>query len=320
MEQIRVIRSFIAGDALAEVIARDYDFDQPVECKMFSKMLRSQDNDHYKATVGGDKYVVRIYQEGSHLNRTESDYQFELNWLDYLHEQHLPVSYPIQRKDGGFLGKVLAPEGIRYYALFSFADGAPMDKTNMDQLYDCGVYMAQIHEASKEFKSDYTRAWADLHLLVDNSVERIKRAWTDDRAKALDLLLLSAAEAKEEIISLLGDDRSSAVWGVIGGDFHNSNTHVTKDGRMTFFNFDLCCHGWWAYDIAVFLSNTQLIQASLSTTERTEAFLAGYYSIRPLAENEHAAIAPFLTIRRIWLMGAFARVSGLVGHTFLAPA
>ena len=320
MEQIRVMRSFIAGDALAEVIANEYAFDQPIECKMFSKMLRSQDNDHYKATIGNDKYVVRVYQEGSHLNRTESDYQFELAWLDFLHSRGLPVSYPIRRKDGGFLGKLLAPEGVRYYALSSFADGTPMDKTNMDQLYDCGVYMAQIHEASKSFKCDHTRAKADLSMLVDNSVARIKRAWTDERAKALDLLLLSATEAKEEIGSLMGDNRSSEVWGVIGGDFHNSNTHVTKDGRMTFFNFDLCCYGWWAYDIAVFLSNTQLIQASLPTTERTEAFLAGYYSVRPLAENEHAAIAPFLTIRRIWMMGAFARVNGLVGYTFLAPA
>ena len=320
MEQIRIMRSFIAGDALAEVMAEEYDFDQPIECKMFSKMLRSQDNDHYKATVGSDKYVVRVYQEGSHLQRTESDYQFELEWLNFLRGRGLPVSYPLQRKDGGFLGKVLAPEGVRYYAVFSFADGAPMDKTNMDQLYDCGVYMAQIHEASKDFKSSHTRAHADLSLLVDHSIERIKRAWTDDRAKALDLLLLSAGEAKVEIKELLGDDRSSDVWGVIGGDFHNSSTHVTKDGRLTFFNFDLCCYGWWAYDIAVFLSNTQLIQSSLTTTERTEAFLAGYYSVRPLSENEHAAVAPFLTIRRIWMMGAFARVNGLVGHTFLAPA
>ncbi len=320
MEQIRVIRSFIAGDALAEVIADEYDLEGEVACKMFSKMLRSQDNDHYKLTAGDDKYVARIYQEGSHLNRSEEDYKFELKWLDFLHEKGIAVSSPIRRKDGELLGKVLAPEGIRYYAVFSFAPGAPMDKTNMDQLYQCGVQMAQIHLVSKDFSSSYRRAHADLELLVDHSVARIKRAWSDERAKALDMLLLSAGEAKTEIEQLLGDDRSSDVWGVIGGDFHSSSTHVTKDNQMTFFNFDLCSHGWYAYDIAVFLSNTQLIQASLSTTEQTEAFLAGYYSVRPLSEAEHASLAPFLTIRRIWLMGAFARVKGLVGHTFLAPA
>ena len=320
MEQIRVIRSFVAGEALAERIANEYDLDGPVTCKMFSKMLRSQDNDHYKMTAGDGKYVARIYQEGTHLNRSEADYKFELEWLDFLREQGVPVSYPVRRKDGEFLGKMLAPEGIRYFAVFSFAPGAPMDKTNMDQLYQCGAEMARIHEVSKNFKSQNSRAHADLDLLVDHSVARIKRAWTDDRAKALDLLLLSADEAKVEIQALLGDNQSDDVWGVIGGDFHSSNTHVTTDNKMTFFNFDLCAYGWFAYDIAVFLSNTQLIQASLSTTEQTEAFLAGYYSVRPLSEAEHAAIAPFLTIRRIWLMGAFARVKGLVGHTFLAPA
>ena len=51
-----------------------------------------------------------------------------------------------------------------------------------------------------------------------------------------------------------------------------------------------------------------------------EAFFAGYYSERPLSSSEHAAISPFLTIRRIWLTSIFSQEDGLVGHTFIAPA
>ncbi len=51
--------------------------------------------------------------------------------------------------------------------------------------------------------------------------------------------------------------------------------------------------------------------------ERAEAFFAGYFSIRQLSDEEHAAVSPFLTVRRVWLMGAFAREDGLVGHTFM---
>jgi hypothetical protein len=39
-----------------------------------------------------------------------------------------------------------------------------------------------------------------------------------------------------------------------------------------------------------------------------------------LNENEHAAISPFLTVRRVWLTGVFAVQHGLAGHTFIAAA
>ena len=56
MRDVRVLRSFIAPDSLAEIIDDEYIFDAPVTCKMFSKLLRTQDNDHYqvKAVPGGN--------------------------------------------------------------------------------------------------------------------------------------------------------------------------------------------------------------------------------------------------------------------------
>ena len=52
MEQIRVARSFIAADSLAEIVAENYDLDGPITSKMFSKLLRTQDNDHYRVNAG----------------------------------------------------------------------------------------------------------------------------------------------------------------------------------------------------------------------------------------------------------------------------
>ena len=127
MAQIQVVRSFVAGPALADVINNEYDLGGKAEARLFSKMLRTQDNDHYKVIIGDTIYAARIYQFGDHLHRQESDYEFELDWLNFLTEKELPVSHPIRRKDGRFLGSVEAPEGKRYFALFSFAPGKPMD-------------------------------------------------------------------------------------------------------------------------------------------------------------------------------------------------
>lgn len=322
MEPIRVARSFVASDALADVISKEYDFGGAVSCKLFSKMLRSQDNDHYKVIApDGNIYVARVYQRGEHLERRKSDYQYELDWLNFLHERDLPVSYPIPRKDGTFLGSVLAPEGLRYYALFSFALGSNMSVTNQDQLYICGQKVAEIHVASNEFESPYHRQPMDLSFLVDKPVERIRRFWGSDPSKSdkLELLEVSAQEARMELEELFDNPNyTEDAWGPIGGDFHTASTYFDDDNNPTFFNFDLCGPGWRAYDIATFLLNTDLMHQR--SPESSESFFAGYYSVRPLSENEHEAIQPFMTIRRIWLTSIFTITDGLTGHTFIAPA
>lgn len=318
MEQIRIARSFIDAGALAEVVAENYELNQPVSCKMFSKLLRTQDNDHYRVNVGDDIYVLRVYEQGDAWDRQESDYQFEMDWLIYLRDNGLPVSSPLPTRDGRLLGSVHAPEGQRFYALFTFAKGKPMSLSNQDQLYDFGAYMARIHKVSDHFSSTHKRNPIDMACLLDQPLERIRRAWGPHRAENLDILLTSAEEAREEIYALLGEEpgKESGVWGVIGGDFHNVSVHFDGD-QPTFFNFDRCGYSWRAYDIAAFLSNSNLLQAA---GDYSEAFFAGYYSERPLSREEHAAVSPFLTLRRIWRMGLFALDSGLAGYTFLAPA
>lgn len=320
MDTIKVDRSFVSADALAEVVDEAYAFGV-ADCRLFSKMLRTQDNDHYLVrTENGRKYVARVYQEGSHLERRESDYQFELDWLLFLHEQGQSVSYPIARKDGGYLGHINAPEGKRYYVLFSFADGDDMSLDNEDHLYQMGAAMARIHKISNTYQPRYERHEMNLEFLLDKPLERIQEFWGNDpdRTDDLDLILAAAAESRSELEGLLANEVSADdSWGPIGGDFHHNSTRFDAEGQMAFFNFDLCGYGWRAYDIAAFLLNTQLMHRS---TDLTEAFFAGYYSERQLNENEHAAISPFLTVRRVWLTGVFAVQHGLAGHTFIAAA
>lgn len=318
MEQIAVTRSIVEAKALSEVLARDYDLDAPISCQLISKMLRTQDNEHYLVMTANQKYVARVYQLGSHLQRKESDYLFELEWLAYLSDSGMPVSYPLPRRDGGCLGHVIAPEGKRYYALFSFAEGKPMVAVDEEQLYTLGGYMARIHLISNDFTSRQHRHQMDLPFLVDRPIERLKAFWADKREEKLDILITSAEDAKDQIISLLRNEEiTTDSWGPIGGDFHPYNTRFTLGGDPGFFNFDLCGFGWRAYDLAVFILNAKLMKQS---NDLTEAFFAGYYSQRPLSRNEHAAIAPFLTIRRVWLTGTFSTVEGIAGYTFIAPA
>jgi Ser/Thr protein kinase RdoA (MazF antagonist) len=316
VEPIRVARSFVAADALAELITAEYELPGPINCKLFTKLVRTQDNDHYLVTAGdGRQYVARVYQQGDSLQRQESDYEFEMEWLNFLRSRNIPVSGPLCRNDNRYLGRLLAPEGVRYYALFDLAKGAPLSLKKPEQLYIFGAKMAEIHAASNEFHTPHHRQPIDLAFLVDRPVEKLRHFWSQDRMDDLDLVVSTAEEARHEVVTLLErDDLPADAWGPIGGDFHSSNVHFHDNKEPTFFNFDLCGPGWRAYDIAAFLLNTNLIHTS---TKLSEAFFAGYYSVRPLARSEHEAVAPFITLRRIWLTGSFTNEEGLVGHTFI---
>ena len=100
-------------------------------------------------------------------------------------------------------------------------------------------------------------------------------------------------------------------------DIPGLNLLFVDDNSPTFFNFDLCGPGWRAYDIAAFLQNTDLLNIS---QDLTEALFAGYYSERPLSDNEHAVVSPLLTVRRVWLTATFNRENNPVGYSFIASA
>ncbi len=318
MRNIQVERSFFAAEAVAALVANEYAVEGTVECKLFTKMLRTQDNDHYRVKVNGEKqYVLRIYQIGRYLQREQSDYQFEVDWLTYLADNGYRVARPLPRRNGKLLGELDAPEGLRYYALFSYVEGVEMSPKSEEQFYELGKQMAQIHLSSAGFQTTQVRQTWDLYYLMDLPLERLKRNWSSKRWGDYDVILASADEARAEVMRLLGGRQTPDRWGTIGGDFHTVNSFVNEQGELSFINFDLCGYGWFAYDIAVFLLNTELLNAPV---ELSEAFFAGYFAVRPLSSEEHESISSFMTLRRLWLMGYFAMGGGFAGHTFIAAA
>src|SRR6266487_5890544 len=107
-QSLQVHHSLIAADALIDIVERAYDLEPPITCRLFS----SNSNDHYLITSSTAKAMLRIYHHDHYWLPTVQHYHFELDWLAYLHQQHLPVSYPLPQRNGARLGALLAPEGI----------------------------------------------------------------------------------------------------------------------------------------------------------------------------------------------------------------
>ena len=59
------------------------------------------------------------------------------------------------------------------------------------------------------------------------------------------------------------------------GDVQGHNHHLTEDGQIIWFDFDLCGWGWRAYDIAYYYTRIpEPVRAPV---------IQGYESVRPLS-------------------------------------
>lgn len=145
---LRVHHSLIAADALVNVVANAYDLGPAVACRLLS----TGSNDHYLITSSTTVAVLRVYHHDHPWLASPAHYQFELDWLDDLHQHHAPVSYPLPQRDGTLLGALLAPEGMRYYALFSFAPG----RVRYPLTYARHIWLMGAHTQARERFGD---AW-----------------------------------------------------------------------------------------------------------------------------------------------------------------
>src|SRR5262249_49605674 len=144
---VPVVRSIVAEEAICRWIASAYDLPQPIDCRLFTTNF----NDHYLISAGAQRYMLRVYRHGTYWLMGEADHRFERAWVRALFQQGAPVSSPIPRMDGDPLGWLTAPEGRRYCALFSFAEGdggGPLDAAK-SRTY--GEAVAAVHRASEGF-------------------------------------------------------------------------------------------------------------------------------------------------------------------------
>lgn len=291
MEIFPVTHSILSVKALASYILSKYDIEPPLECKLLGQGL----NDTFLVTTRVNKYILRAYRTGW---RSLEDIRYELELLDYLKKQGIPVSIPIAQSDDNFVEEVFAPEGTRYIVLFSYAPGKAIayeaDEENKSYLY--GKAVATIHAATDTFQSTHERFAIDLEHLLDKPLRVIQPLLThrlDDWN-----YLIGFVEKLRRHVQNLSSERLET--GFCHGDFHGGNVHVDEDKVHTFFDFDCCGLGWRAYDVAVFRWMARL---DGKEKERWTPFLSGYREVRSLDETDLEAVPCFVAIRHVWLTG-----------------
>lgn len=98
-------------------------------------------------------------------------------------------------------------------------------------------------------------------------------------------------DRREEVMRVVeGLPKDGNSYGLIHADLHNANLFVDADsGLVTFFDFDDCCYGWYAMDIAMSLFDAVVLYGEARDGDFAHYFLDGYLG----GYVQERAIEPF---------------------------
>jgi len=277
--------STLAPQALVDRILSRYGVGEITSCVFWMRGL----SDIYLVETHDNRYVLRV----SHAHwRSKAEIEFELELLAFLHENYIPVAYPLRTENEQLAIEIAAPEGKRYASLFTYAAGqVAVGDLNKVQAQKLGETLAKLHHTAQDFQCDAARPHLTINYLLDDSFG-VLSPFFNEKARAY--MHEAIAQIKEQIEYL---PKTLPMWSVCWGDPHSGNVHFTETNEITLFDFDQCGYGWRAFDIAKFLQVT--LQAGISPSVRT-AFLHGYQSVQPLQEIELKCMQPLMQAAQIW--------------------
>ncbi|NEZ61457.1 hypothetical protein D0962_01480 [Leptolyngbyaceae cyanobacterium CCMR0082] len=285
---IKATYSTLSSSELLSKVAPQYKMPNPVSCEFWHRGL----NDTYKLSSEKDDFILRVYR---HNWRTRSEIEFELAALMHLHKQGAAVAIPIERKQGGFITPIMAPEGERHVIITQFAQGNILKFNDPKDVTLLGQAVAEIHSCSSGFESNASRYTLDLKHLIDEPLVKIQ-PYLAERPSDWEFLS-ELANSLFTIINATEVDKLD--YGFCHGDVHGENAHE-HGGKVTHFDFDCCGLGWRVYDLATFRWVIRLLGKEDALWS---SFLEGYRSKREISDLDLSLIEPFIAIRDIWFFG-----------------
>ena len=241
-------------------------------------LLRSFVNDVYAIVTPGGRYLLKVYRHGFW---SPEEIAWELELTRHLRQSGIGVPDVVPLTDGRLVGVIDAPEGPRPYALTTFIESGvkPRPPFTDENYREFGAIIAAFHSAADSFASSHPRRCFDLAATLTEPLGLVLAEPTvrpDDRA----LIQALGHEAQRRLEALIA---SGLDWGVVHGDVTLDNVFFGPAGPVI-YDFDLAGPGFRARDLH-----------GVRQTEHWDAFAGGYQRVRPLRENDLAAV-PWFTI------------------------
>lgn len=287
----RLPNSRIEPAALVTMVEDAYELAGPIACSWIQRGF----NDHYLVQTPDGKWVLRLYLNHKYWISGPEDFLYELELLRFVRAEGVAVAAPVPQRDGALLGALETDAGVRYWALFEFAEGSTQGDMTAAHGRLVGSTLAEFHQAADRFqpsRPNYSRYDLDLRYLLEQPMELLDKFLIGYGRPGLERFDTAIDQMRQQVLQLPLD---AGTYGPIHGDPHRGNWAVTDDGQVTLFDFDHGGFGWRGYDLAV----ATWRGASGGWASRIEA----YETVRPLSDDERNLLPLFRKLNAIWDMG-----------------
>ena len=299
--ELKCSYSTISSKELMTKVIPDYCIESPVDCLFWER----GSNDTYLLRSVDARYSLRIYR---HENYPRDEIDFEVDALNYLHNNGFPVAFPIPRKSGGYVTEITAPEGLRYVLVTAFVEGTSPEYESLDDFRLTGESVARLHQASEGFTTPHKKKDLDFKNFAEDSLKTIEPSLAH-RPEDLETLK-KYIETCRSSIQNVGEDAPDT--GFCHGDVHGFNAHLHQ-GVLTHFDFEECGFGYRVFDLATFKWS---LASGASGPERWASFVQGYESVRKISEADIELVDTFVLLRHIWLIAFHMRNAHDFGGEF----
>lgn len=269
---------------VASVISAHYDFSVD-GCRL----LLAGVNDHFLIESGTRRFAVRVYRSGCSKSLIET----ELSLLAHLSNEGVSVATAVPTTSGELVTACEAPEGQRYLVIFTWAHGRVQKDEDASSF---GKALAQLHATADEFDSNQLRQ-LDLHGAIHMGGEFLQSLPLPSGEEREQIpFILEKVERNLEIVLSNNPDV-----GWCHGDSHSGNANIDDEGKVTFYDFDFCCTGPRAFDLATFRWTNEVFYTYSDVV--WEQFISGYRSVRTLTDVEISNALLLRPVRHLWWLG-----------------
>lgn len=222
------------------------------------------------------RFILTMYETRVDV----ADLPFFLGLLDHLAAQDCPVPRTIHDSEGAsyrhYDGKAIA--------LIEFLPGVSVSEPTPGQAHAVGMALAQIHLAARDFSGER------INGLGREEWAQLLGACGAEGLAAIDPGLAPLAERELAVVRAHWPDHLPH--SVIHADLFPDNVLMLDDRVTGLIDFYFACCDVTAYDVAVthaawcFSADGTRFEPELSA-----ALLAGYQAVRPLSDQERAALS-----------------------------
>ncbi|WCT11630.1 phosphotransferase [Mucilaginibacter jinjuensis] len=233
--------STLAASALKEHIEEVYGF-RGLTCRLLVHNV----SDTYILESEQAKYIFKVYRKDY---RTLNEIKGEVELLNILKDNSIPVSYPLTDLAGKQIQYFKAIEGMRYGVLFTFATGKVVLNPDDEQLKIIGRTMALMHHATSTCKLKHERIIYDIYSTVRGPLKLIRSRFEDLSQEYTYLQDLGA-----KVVAKLDEyDLTRFSYGYCHYDLLPKNFHFDDDNNITIFDFDWAGKALLVNDVMTFM-------------------------------------------------------------------